>query len=161
MAPSFPTAYPPLAALWFTGRAIASECENEIWAIINANKNNETALNSIHAPPWVSASEFRGTMAILQSCVLTLVACIYTALHLNVPGKSGFLALLTTKVKWVLMALLAPEVVLYTAARQYHQARKLCKSLRELQEQCKDVNNRVSLPPCGLSKLREIDSLIN
>ncbi|KAG7287163.1 hypothetical protein NEMBOFW57_006668 [Staphylotrichum longicolle] len=72
-------------------------------------------------------------MAILQTCVLTLFACIYTALHLNVPAKTDFLSTLITKTKWVLMALFAPEIVLYMAADQLVQALRLKRELKTLQ----------------------------
>lgn len=118
--------------------------ENETWDLIQANKDNQTALQTIHAPPWVSAAEFRGTMAILQTCVLTLFACIYTALHLNVPHKTDFLSTLITKAKWVLMALFAPEIVLYMAADQLVQALRLKKELKALQANDNQVDKNVS-----------------
>ncbi|PQE22158.1 hypothetical protein CJF31_00011267 [Rutstroemia sp. NJR-2017a BVV2] len=62
-------------------------CEIQVWSVIEVNKDNLTALRTLDAPPWVSASQFRGTMSILQSCILTLMASVYTAIHLNVPKK--------------------------------------------------------------------------
>jgi hypothetical protein len=47
-----------------------SECENEVWSIIIANKDNETALTTLKAPPWVSASEFRGMKAVWKLFLL-------------------------------------------------------------------------------------------
>lgn len=99
-----------------------------------------TALQTIDAPPWVSAPQFRGTMAILQSCILTLVACIYTAIHLNVPVKVDWLSLLRTKVWWVLIALFAPEIVLFSAASQFRDAWKFRNALRALQNESKTVD---------------------
>lgn len=109
-------------------------CENEVWARINANKNNLTALQTITSEPWVSASEFRGTMSILQSCILTLIACIYTALHLNVPTRKSWQDMLLTKAKWVALTLFAPEIVLYMAADQFTQALWLKKKLENLRK---------------------------
>ncbi len=130
--------------------AVAALCKAEnvseiaVWALIQANKDNQTALQTISAPAWVSAAEFRGTMAILQTCVLALFACVYTALHLNVPPKTDFLSTLATKTKWVIMALLAPEVVLYMAADQLVQALRLKKELKRLQENSNHVDKNVS-----------------
>lgn len=124
----------------------ASDGENDVWAMIKANKGNNTALQSISAPSWVSASEFRGTVDIVQSCLLTLIACIYTALHLNVPTKTGFFSVLMEKIKWVLLALLAPEIVLYTAAYQLRQALKLKNQLKALQTKSASVDKGVSPP---------------
>lgn len=117
--------------------------DNEVWALIRANRDNATALRTIDAAPWVSAAEFRGTMAILQTSVLTLFACIYTALHLNVPAKTDFLSLLVMKTKWVLMALFAPEIVLYMAADQFFQALRLKKQLKWLQNKSNNVDKDV------------------
>src|ERR1700736_4279874 len=49
------------------------------------NANNLTALSTLTAPSWVYAPDYSGTSNILYSCLPTLVACIYTAIHLNVP----------------------------------------------------------------------------
>ncbi|AEO69224.1 uncharacterized protein THITE_2052648 [Thermothielavioides terrestris NRRL 8126] len=84
--------------------------DNELWALIRANRNNATALQTMDAPPWVSTAEFRGTMDILQTCILTLFACVYTALHLDVPARTNFLSLLARKTKWVFTTLFAPEM---------------------------------------------------
>ena len=117
---------------------------NDAWDVIQSNRGNETALSTIRAPPWVSAAEFRGTMAILQTCLLTLFACIYTALHLNVPSKTDFLSLFITKMKWVATALLAPEIVLYIAAEQFVQALRLKEELKILQKISNHVDKNVS-----------------
>ncbi|KAK3304644.1 uncharacterized protein B0T15DRAFT_512774 [Chaetomium strumarium] len=112
----------------------ASVSEDELWDAIQANKDNKTALHTIDAPAWVSAADFRGTMDILQTYVLTLFACIYTALHLNVPPKTDLLSILIMKTKWTFTALLAPEIVLYMAADQLIRALRVRKKLRKLQE---------------------------
>jgi hypothetical protein len=119
-------------------------CENRVWSTIEANKNNLTALKSLEAPPWVSESEFRGTMSILQSCVLTLLACIYTAIHLNVPEKKDWLNLLWKKLQWVLLALFAPEIVLYIAGMQFFDAWRVKRHLQELQKRSVKVDQEVS-----------------
>ncbi|PON30792.1 hypothetical protein TGAM01_v200212 [Trichoderma gamsii] len=118
----------------------ASACEGPVWWTISANKDNMTALQTIDAPPWVSAPQFRGTMAILQSCILTLVACIYTAIHLNVPVKVDWLSLLVAKAWWILIALFAPEIVLFSAASQFRDAWKLRNALRALHDESKTAD---------------------
>jgi hypothetical protein len=120
-----------------------SACENQVWSVIEANKDNLRALRTLDAPAWVSASRFRGTMSILQSCILTLVASIYTAIHLNVPKKQDWLSVLLTKAQWVLLALLAPEIVLYSAASQFLEAFAFRKRIRELQAQSDTVDKEV------------------
>src|SRR5450432_1558326 len=53
---------------------------------------NLTALTTEIAPGWTSSATQRGTADILWSCIVTLSACIYTAIHLDVPS--------TTQDKW-------------------------------------------------------------
>jgi hypothetical protein len=104
----------------------------EIQALIDANKNNVSALHTIAAASLVNSPNVRGTIDIVWSCLITLVACVYTALHLNIPQGQGTWAMLETKARWVLLALLAPEIVLYTATNQFFEARELQHNLREI-----------------------------
>ncbi|KAF4445955.1 hypothetical protein F53441_10344 [Fusarium austroafricanum] len=94
--------------------------------------DNRTALRTIPAPSFVGSPEIRGTMTILWSCIITLIACLYTALHLNVPGDTKALPMLREKFKWVIIGLVAPEIVLYLASSQFLEARHLSKELTRL-----------------------------
>lgn len=117
----------------------AASYGNDVWDTLVDNRNNLTALKTIEAPHWVSAAEFRGTMAILQSCILTIVACVYTALHMNVlETSSSAWTQLLHKAKWVIVALLAPELVLASAAGQLLQALQFRNSMRMLQAESMD-----------------------
>ncbi|EEP78466.1 predicted protein [Uncinocarpus reesii 1704] len=73
---------------------------------------------------WVPSPQARGTWDLLYSCTFTLVLCIATALHLNVPkpGQSDRKHLLR-KIKWMACGLFAPEIVLYVAISQWWVAR--------------------------------------
>lgn len=104
----------------------------DVETLINANDNNITALNTLFAPAWLSSPSVRGTSDILWSCISTLVACIYTALHLNVPANTGTWAMLKHKAEWLLVALLALEIVVYMAISQLYAAYRLKTRLREL-----------------------------
>ena len=92
--------------------------------------NNKTALNTETVISWVSSADRRGTGDILYSCTITITLCIFTVLHLNVParGEKAWKQF-SRKVQWMFTALLAPELVLFTAFRQYSQARELCRLL--------------------------------
>ncbi|TGO19359.1 hypothetical protein BPAE_0343g00040 [Botrytis paeoniae] len=96
----------------------------------NSSAVNSTALQIEVAPGWVSGPNGRGTWSILYGCVCTLIACIYTAIHLNIPpdGESKF-ADYMMKVKWILIALFAAEIVVYTAFEQYYLGGKFLKNL--------------------------------
>lgn len=84
-----------------------------------SHQNDTSALRAIVVPNWVNSPNVRGTMDILQSCLLTLVACIYTALHLNVPEKTAWYQILWSKTQWVALTLFAPEIVLYMLPTRY------------------------------------------
>ncbi|CAM1505143.1 Fc.00g107800.m01.CDS01 [Cosmosporella sp. VM-42] len=113
---------------------------NSPWTLISPHENDTLALRSIRAPAWVDSPHIRSTNDILKSSMLTLVACIYTALHLNVPSKTSWYHILLLKVKWVLTALLAPEIVLYIAINQLQQAWRLRRDLRKLQAESETVD---------------------
>ena len=97
---------------------------------------NVTILKTKVAPAWASAPGVRGTSQILWSCILTLVACVYTALHLNVPPHNeGQWQFLWRKIKWVAIALFAPEIVLYCACAQFWEGRRLIKKFNAIRDQ--------------------------
>jgi hypothetical protein len=73
----------------------------------------------------------RGTWGILYSCVFTLVLCVYTAIHLNLPAKNNTqYTIWLRKIKWVLIAIFGPEVVVLTALDQLLSARQFLRNLR-------------------------------
>ena len=81
---------------------------------------------------WVSDPNGRGTFSIISSCILTLSLCVWSAIHLNVPrhGETEVQAWLKTT-KWVILGILAPELVTWVAWRQYASARKLQRLVEE------------------------------
>jgi hypothetical protein len=81
---------------------------------------NTTALFGEKAPACQPDPPGRGTWSLLYSCVFSLALCIWNALHLNVPlsNESSWIGL-RRKVKWVLIALFAPEIVLSVAFQQW------------------------------------------
>ena len=101
--------------------------------LLSAADGNRTTLNTQISPPWVSTAGEIGTSDILWSCLLTLTACVYTAIHLNVPpAHEGRRQFFWRKAKWVALALFAPEIVLYCALTQLLEARKFIKEMNEL-----------------------------
>ncbi|KAI5804847.1 hypothetical protein DFH27DRAFT_480753, partial [Peziza echinospora] len=94
-------------------------------------------------PIWVSTPQ-RTTADLVSSCVLTLILCVWTAVHLNIPSplergvnsgrkrKSRALIALAKRVKWMLIALFAPELVLYTAFDQFIEARAIAIELNKI-----------------------------
>ncbi|KAH9208756.1 hypothetical protein DL95DRAFT_479517 [Leptodontidium sp. 2 PMI_412] len=92
---------------------------------------------------FVSSPNSRGTLDILWSSLFTIIACTWTVQHLNVPpqrntcrpGWQGSLKWHTqrafTNVKWMLITMIAPEVVIGMACYDYLSAKK---NLRDLEE---------------------------
>ena len=64
---------------------------------------------------WEPSPQTRGTWDLLTACLLTLVLCLWTAVHLNVPEPHHFWRPKFRKVGWMLLALLAPELMVYVA----------------------------------------------
>ncbi|KAK4210255.1 hypothetical protein QBC37DRAFT_292882 [Rhypophila decipiens] len=79
---------------------------------------------------WQSEPNGRGTFSLIISCLLTLTLCVWSALHLNVPGqKTSLRSRILEKTKWVLYGIFAPELVVATAAAQFITARWLRKQI--------------------------------
>ncbi|KAF4970712.1 hypothetical protein FSARC_2343 [Fusarium sarcochroum] len=110
-----------------------SSSPNAPWTVL-VHYNNTDDLQTLIAPAWVDTPNIRSTMDILQSCLLTLFACIYTALHLDVPTKTAWHRVLLSKVGWVVITLFSPEISLYMAADQLQQAWKLKSNLRAIRK---------------------------
>jgi hypothetical protein len=114
------------------GRPIGNDVEPDLVAA----GNNLAILRAEIAPAWTSSAKLRGTSDVLWSCLVTLIACIYTSIHLNVPqnkdGKDGRWVLLMRHIGWAIVTLLAPELVIYMALSQYLKARHLRDQLDSL-----------------------------
>ena len=88
--------------------------------------------NSTTTVSWMTNSG-RGTWDVLSSCILTLVLCVWTALHLNVPKQNATLwERFKTKTFWVIVGIFAPEIIVYIAWVQYSSARHMLRAIQEL-----------------------------
>ncbi|KAF3807803.1 hypothetical protein GCG54_00007537 [Colletotrichum gloeosporioides] len=95
-----------------------SQTADDIQRLITEQNGDSKALSAISAASWVDSPKVRGTVDILLTCVVTLVACVWSVLHQNI---------------WTLIAILAPDTVLVVAANQMIAARGLRKELKMLQ----------------------------
>lgn len=103
---------------------------------------NATTLNNDTAPTWTNSPSWRGTADILWSCIVTLTACVYTAIHPNVPdSRRSKSRRLGVKMKWALIALVAPELVLHTAIEQYRAPQRVCERLNCILREVEDKDN--------------------
>ena len=115
--------------------------QTDISGQLAAANGNLTALNTQTVHGVAAGPAYRGTFDIVWSCLLTIFACIYNAIHLNVPPRNtGKWRLLLRKVKWATMALFAPEIVLYTARTQFLDAYKVKKEVNAMRGQIRGEN---------------------
>ena len=83
---------------------------------------------------WVSSPEGRGTIDIVWSSFLTIFLCTWTAVCLNIPHPDASkLKRLCNKAKWMLWAIIGPELVLAVAIGQFASARRSVKRFHGLQ----------------------------
>ena len=71
--------------------------------------------NGTYIVHWEPSCRRRGTFDILSTCIITLLLCVWTAVHLNVSPPGTIWRSRLRKVGWLVLALLAPEMVAYTA----------------------------------------------
>jgi hypothetical protein len=81
---------------------------------------------------WHPEPRGRGTFNILSTCLTTMILCVWTAIHLNIPDHHGdTLQKFLRKPGWLLLALLAPEFVAWNAWEQRRTARELTNAFIE------------------------------
>ncbi|KAH6708721.1 hypothetical protein BKA61DRAFT_557532 [Leptodontidium sp. MPI-SDFR-AT-0119] len=87
--------------------------------VLIANAQNATA--AIPSVPelkvgWQAGPTERGTLTLVYSCLITVFACTWTVLHLNVPGLyDGPWTKALRKAKWMAITVLFPEFILSKA----------------------------------------------
>lgn len=82
-------------------------------------------------PRWPPEPNDRGTWGLLQTCLLSLFLCTYSAIHLNVfTRECKWWTRVLVRCKWLCIALLAPELVVFNAWSQRRQAARLARILR-------------------------------
>jgi hypothetical protein len=88
--------------------------------------------NTTVLPPaqWHPEPQFRGTFSILFSCLITMSLCIWTSLHLNVPEHKKEHLQKYRKLGWMVLGLLAPELVLWNAWEQRKRVKELNARMR-------------------------------
>ncbi|KAJ7364220.1 hypothetical protein DFH08DRAFT_949834 [Mycena albidolilacea] len=76
-------------------------------------------------------NNFRKLFDIVWGCLATIFACTWVSVHPNVPPpRQSRLALLWRRLKMMLIAVLAPEVIVAFAARQFFFARNLSEEYK-------------------------------
>jgi hypothetical protein len=77
----------------------------------------------------------RGTLTILFSCLLTLSLCVWSAVHLDLPRHGEGSTQYTWRyLKWSLLGVFGPELLIWIAWRQYISARCLTAAVEEVRD---------------------------
>ena len=100
-----------------------------------------TVVNSTAS--WFPEPAIRGTWTILSSCLITTSLWVWTVVHLNIPKKIkeprqawrklGWLTKYDQtrrRLGWLILGIIAPEMVTFTAWDQYREAKKLFVDVR-------------------------------
>lgn len=102
-----------------------------------APTSSATLLPTPHPTPdlvgFVGDPNGRGTISLVISCLLTLLLCVWSALHLNVPRQEEpLLAHFWVNIRWIITGVYAPELVVFTAWRQWSSAKILGDLVKDL-----------------------------
>ncbi|KAF5366085.1 hypothetical protein D9757_012383 [Collybiopsis confluens] len=96
--------------------------------LLFADAGNASSTNS---SPSCDPDSTRTALGILWSCLSVLFACTWVSVHPNVPGPNeGFARRLWTKMMLMMVALIAPELLVMWAVRQWYAAGRLPKGYK-------------------------------
>ena len=90
------------------------------------------AENATATVGWVGDPNGRGTFSLISSCLLTLGLCVWSAMHLNIPERRISLWRLgVSYVRWSLVGVFGPELVVFAAWRQLNSAKTLQQDVQQ------------------------------
>ena len=97
-----------------------------------ASSLNVTQLTaSVEKVGFVPEPDGRGTMGLIHGCFSTIIICTWSALHLNLPAdEEKWVATTCRKLKWMAIAIFAPEFIASTAVRELLEARWILKQIQ-------------------------------
>jgi hypothetical protein len=88
------------------------------------------AATPVTEPAFQPESGGRGTVSLITSCVVILLLAVYTAIHLNINPSRRQWERFIEKIGWMLIATVAPELVIWIAIGQWETASKLIKLIK-------------------------------
>lgn len=75
---------------------------------------------------WQPEPNLRGTFTIITTCAITLLLCVYSSVHLNLPAiDRNKTSVGLRRTAWIACALFAPEYIIFTAQVQRSRAKLL------------------------------------
>jgi hypothetical protein len=97
---------------------------------------------------FVSGPHRRGTVDLVSSCLFTIFLAVYAALHLNVEESAGWCGFQAKKLRWVCLAMVWPEFVIWTAFSQLevaYEVNRFVKDNKDNKYQRQGVNVQVQV----------------
>ena len=93
-----------------------------VFAVPQKQMENPTANTTTPSNPpynWIGEPKQRGTFGIISLCFSTLIICIWSTLHFNIPAKRYTATRrFFIQVSWMFIALIAPEILRYLAINE-------------------------------------------
>lgn len=81
---------------------------------------------------WVDEPNGRGTWGLIQTCLVTLFLCVYTAIHLNIRPHQTKTKSWLRRIGASLLASAAPEYMFICALSQWNLAKQLQSQLNHI-----------------------------
>ena len=81
---------------------------------------------------WVREPDGRGTWSIIWSSLATISLCTWSVLHMSIPKYHGRWKLVLRRCKYLSIALLAPELILFLSLQDYVNARSAFLDLQHI-----------------------------
>ncbi|TFK60564.1 hypothetical protein BDN72DRAFT_828836 [Pluteus cervinus] len=80
----------------------------------------------------------RTMLSIVRSCLLTVAACVYRAIHQNIPDpEAGWWKRQAIRAKITFFALMAPEAIIFWAMRQWFGAKEVADQINGVKPELK------------------------
>ncbi|KAG0702529.1 hypothetical protein DFH29DRAFT_494496 [Suillus ampliporus] len=93
---------------------------------------NATSIHTLDASDSASSCDTRSLWSIVWSCAVTLFACTWTAVHPNIPGMNeGKFVIISRRLSIMILALIAPELMITWAVRQFFSARAAAEEFNQ------------------------------
>ncbi|KAG2070604.1 hypothetical protein BDR04DRAFT_1099910 [Suillus decipiens] len=98
--------------------------------LLSLNGTSVVTLDVAYSP---FSNSTRSLWEIIWSCAATLFACTWTAIHPNIPGMNeGEIAIVSRRLGIMMMALIAPELMITWATIQFISARSTAKDFNDV-----------------------------
>ena len=98
-------------------------------------------------PPWSPPDSRRSTLDLIETCVLTLILCSWTAIHLDIPTQYNTRNWTNQRLLCALLAILVPEYFLGIAFEELWESRLICLELKKLESERSEEGGVSAMPP--------------